>query len=542
MASTNSRKKGANTFRIGGTTARRTPIEKSAVIDYAALNTTIDAMQNDPSREIAEAHVRPVLEWLAAAHGGTGLDEARGLHHQLQALHALPAAAEQRRKLLDLLYEYAAKIVFAHLPDLQEITLPLARKTRRMVRALRDLLALLAQDYLDALPAAPDPQDGEPAPRSLATLQRAIRCLAWHVTISHLVAAPPEAGIWLQFHGAYRASRRLGLAKSAGGEIDSERVYLSTLLVAVAQPASFNACELDFIGRYLEVCGAAVELSEEVPSGQQGVFWIDPEKDIPAQALTRRTPTPDSTVLYFACDSVARGAAAHLAALEAGQGAAALGLPAFADTPAGRGVLRRLSQLWGQPAKRKFPRRRQSYRASLCAGLDHLWHLLRGDDNSATSEWMITNESPDGYAMMHVAGEIEQIRVGDIVAIHPHPDDPPVNNGWSVCIVRWALSENAEHIEIGLQVLAPHAIPVELAVPDGHGGGDHASALLLPQLPPLRPLPALAIRTGVVDDQARKLIILVEQGNLAVHELRVTERNEQTSSIEVFTVAPDERP
>ena len=53
------------------------------------------------------------------------------------------------------------------------------------------------------------------------------------------------------------------------------------------------------------------------------------------------------------------------------------GLPGFAASPGGHGVLRRLATLWGHPAKRKFPRRRQSYRADLCSGLDRLWQLLR---------------------------------------------------------------------------------------------------------------------------------------------------------------------
>lgn len=502
-------------------------------------------MQTSPPREAVEPNVKPILEWLALAHGQTGLDDALGLQRQLLNLRGTPVPTAQRLKLLDLLYGHASKITLAQLPALREVTLPISRRTRQSVRVTQELLAILTQDYLNTLADLFDPQ-AVGKPRSpLNALRRAMQCLSWHLLISHLVAAPSGTGIWQQFHAAFRTSRQLGLANTEvpGDERRIDQIYLSNLLIAVAQPASFTSRELEFISKYVIESTHAAQLSEEVPIGHEGVFWIDPERDTPAQALMRRPPPPDTAVLYFACDGVAQEALKHLAALEKGQTAADLGLPAFADTHGGRGVLRRLGHLWGRPVKRKFPRRRQSYRAELCTGLDQLWHLLNGaQEKPETSEWMITNESPDGYAMMHVSGSTEQLRVGDIVAVGPQHDEDSAEIDWYICIVRWALSENPEHIEVGLQVLAPRAIPAVLALPQDRQHSSRTSALLLPQIPPLRPLQALVVPSGTVNDQSQKMVLLVEQDNLAVHELRAIQLNEQTSSVEVFTVEPDESP
>ena len=501
-------------------------------------------MSIDPSREFAEKNVKAILEWLAVAHGRNEPEDASGLQLQLLALRNTPVSTTQRIKLLDLLYGHAVQLTMAQLPTLHETTLPVSRRLRLTVRTLQELLETLAQDYLTTLSELFDPQpEGKPrSPHS--TLRRVTQCLAWHLMISHLVASPVTPGIWQQFHAAFRTARRLDLGDTTtpGDERRIEQTYASTLLMAIAQPSSFSAKELEFIANYIDGCTKAVEILDEAPSGRAGVFWIDPDKDAPPQALTRRVPPPEAQVFYFASDLLAQGAADHLTALEGGASAADLGLPTFADSQAGHGVLRRLAALWGNPVKRKFPRRRQSYRADLCAGLENLWQLLkRPEEPPEFSEWIVTNESPDGYSLMHVSGTTTALRVGDIVAVRPLEGHDPTDGPWHICVVRWALTESHEHVEIGLQVLAPRGLPVELALPHHPSGPDKVDAILLPQTPPLRPQQTLIVPAGAVDDQAQTLVVVIEAHNTEVRELRATRINEQTSNIEVFTVVPNEK-
>lgn len=498
-------------------------------------------MQNIPSREPADSGAKPILEWLSVARNRNDPKEISGLQRHLLALRATPLAPEQRLLLLNLLHDFATDLTLARMPFIQAASLPVSPGIRQQVRVIQDLLEALHEDYLGILPESA-PRESAAAPSlSLDVLRRAMHCLARHLDIGHLVAAPPGTDIWRKLHATFRTAQEFRLDSLGETQNRIDQIYLSILLAGIAQPPSFTAQELEFVGRYIERYRDAVEISEKLPEGRSGVFWIDPDHDSPPQALARRTPAPGVAVLYFTCDLAARRANEDLAALEKGCPAFPLGLPGFAETPAGQGVLKRLGNSWGSPAKRRYPRRRQSYRANLCGGLGRIWQLLSSSrPASGTSEWMITNQSPDGYAMMHLSGSTERLQAGDVVALRLR-QETRTQTDWQICLVRWALSEHPEHIELGLQVLAARGTPAKLIPPDGRGGAPIA-VILLPELPPLRPFQSLITPAGTIAASSQKLTVLVEQGNFAVYNLCATRLEERTSSIEVFSVEPDGKP
>ena len=491
----------------------------------------------------ADAYPRAILEWLALAHGRTGAEDAGELCRQLRLLRESPIPTGQRIDLLDLLHKHAERIVNAEFPTLREITLPVPRRVRQRGGTIQEILEMLVQEYLNTLAELFDPQRKTSLMAPAEALAQAMQGIGWHIRLSQLIAAPAGVGIWRQLHATYRTARRLGLAETPGRDDrpSVQQTYIRILLAAIAQPASFSSSELAFIADYIATSVRFIDIFENPPLDRTGVFWLDLDQDFPACALTRRMPGGDTLALYFACDLVARDIREHLAALTKGASAADLELPPFADTPAGRGVLRRLGQLWGQPKTRKFPRRRQSYRVNLCAGLEQLWHLIRHRENEGQiSEWMVTNESPDGYSMMHMSGPTAHVRVGDIVAVQPTGERAERIPNWHVGIVRWAISENPEHIELGMQQLASHAIAAEVIRPQESEAGN-LTALILPEIPPMRNSPALVAPAGRLSEQDKRLILLIENDHFGVREVRPTAITEQTSSIEIFSVAPDER-
>ncbi|AXS79393.1 hypothetical protein [Dechloromonas sp. HYN0024] len=501
---------------------------------------TISASEhNSPSA--AEASVKRILEWLALTHGRTGSGDADQLHRQLLLLRDTPIPNFQRLKLLDLLFGQAERIANAELPRLQEISLPISRKQRQHVRILLDVLETLTQDYFNTLAELFDPEI-EVSPRTPHTsLRRAMDTIAWQVRISHLIAAPPPSGLWQQLHSAFSTARRLGLEDTPGPQDSGSirQIYTAILLAATAQPAAFSAMELEFIGSFIECTTPDIAFLEAPPLNRDGIFWIDPDRDFPANALIRRTPPPDAKVLYFACDSIAEAALKLRTELLQGVPAETLGLPPFADTPIGPSTLLRLNRLWGHPSKRRFSRRRQSYRANLCSGLGNLWHLMKSlETPKELSEWMVINESPDGYSMMHMSGNTSHLRVGDIVALQALGDHAEATPTWHVCIIRWAVSENPEHIELGLQILAPKAMAVEVAHAYALDSGNVA-ALMLPSAPPLRPTQSLVLPAGLLRENTRRIVVVIEADNLEIREVQSTSLDEQTSAIEIFNVLPD---
>jgi hypothetical protein len=489
-----------------------------------------------------EASIRGILEWLAMAHDRQGGDDADQLYRQLLKLRDTPLPISQRIKLLDLLHAHAERVVMAELPSFQEISLPVSRKVRHRVRVLIDLLETLTQDYFNSLAELFDPAGGNSLRAPHASLLRALQGIAWQIRINHLLASPPPIGLWQQLHAAFRSARRLGLENFPGprGGAGVQRAYTDILLAAIAQPASFSATELEFISGFIERSPIRIELSDSPPADAEAVFWIDLDSDFPAHALIRRVPAADSAPLYFSCAAIAADARRKHAELGRGVAPEALDLPSFAGTRAGRGVLLRLAKLWGKPTKRRFTRRRQSYRANLCLGLNNLWRLLKNPETPLhLSEWMVTNESPDGYALMHVTGSTDDLRIGEVVALQAIGEREGSNGPWHICIVRWAISENPEHVEIGLQLIAARALAVEVAQPF-ELADRHVNALILPQTPPLRPLESLLVASGNLQDSREKLVLLVESDNLLIREVRTQELDEQTSSIELFSLAPDD--
>lgn len=491
--------------------------------------------------EHPESSIQSVLEWLALANGRTGADDADQLHRQMRLVRAASIPTPQRSKLLDLFYAHTERIVQAELPELHQVTLPVSRRLRQRVRIIQELLETLTQDYLNTLSELFDPQGTRPPRSPSETLRRVLQCIVWNIWVSHLVAAPTPLGLWLQLHGTFNTARRLGIANRSTPPDHGplQQLYVGALLAAIAQPASFNSRELEFIAGCIEHINSPIQITDISPADSSGVFWIDPKADFPAHANGRRPAPSDIPVWFFSCRDLAQETTTWLRALQKGSTASQLGLPAFADTPGGQGVLRRLAMLWGNPSKRKFPRRRLSYRAHLCAGLEPLWQLLKpAGKPPEVSEWMVTNESPDGYAIMHVSGQSGHLQVGDIVAIQPMREHVAPESHWHVCIVRWALSENPEHIELGLQLLASRAIAAVIAQPLELESGT-ISALILPENPPLRQSTAVVVATGLLGKNTGKLIVLLEKENLEIREVRPTHLDEQTSSIEIFSIEPD---
>ncbi len=496
--------------------------------------------QND-TPVAGEGGIKGILEWLALAHGRSNAEDTEELLRQVLYLREAPIATPQRIQLLGLLSAHTEEVVRSELPRLNELALPISRKIRQRVRLILELLETLTQDYFNTLAALFDPQGNTLGNGAQTSLRRAMLSIAWQIRIHHLVAAPPRPGLWQQLHAAFRTARRLGVEHHPGPRESAsiQRLYTNILLTAIAQPASFSSDELEFINALVEQSGQAPVLSENISGPLDSCFWIDLDRDFPAHALSRRTPGSDIQPLYFSCAELAREIGDIRQRLNTGTPPRQLGLPDFAGTHSGQGVLRRLEKLWGLPAKRKFPRRRQSYRARLCAGLESLHQLLENPDQDVElSEWMVTNESPDGFALMHMMGSTTQLRVGDIVAIQTQKE---AGNGdaWHVCIIRWAISENPEHVEVGLQLLAPRAIAARIAQP-WNLEAPQVNALILPETPPLRKNQSLVVSPGLLNEDSRQIVLLIEQDNFAVREVRTTGIDEQTSSVEIFPISPED--
>lgn len=488
----------------------------------------------NPATESPEHKVRLILSWLATNRDAEALD-TEALLQQLAHTAQAQLPPPQLFKMIELLYACLERNMRERIKAFTLMEIPLPRSGRQAIQQIQQALEAFAQAYERCLPTL---SNSTSKTEKYLCLNRAASCLQQHLFISHLVAAPPAIGIWQRLHTLFREGLHL---PQENGQPQQPPAYNLALLLACAQPASYSAHELKFVADYIQHHSHHLDILATQPEEVSGVFWIDPSRDFPAFALGRRAPPADAQVFYFSCRPLSILAKTHLQSLMEGQSPETLGLPSFAGSVAGKGTLRRLAAYWGSPGKRRFPRRRQSYRATLCVGLKRLWRMLQTPEESKEedfSEWMITNESPDGYSLMHLHGKMTRTRVGDVVALRPEAE-PGGSERWLICLVRWVISENPEHVEIGLQVLAPSATPARLAIPGDPNHQEQSWALILPELPPLRNEPVLLAPAGVVNDPKRQLVLLIEKENLEIRQVNAREVNEQTGRIEVFTIVPD---
>ncbi|MEF8705318.1 MAG: hypothetical protein V5B07_02655, partial [Candidatus Accumulibacter sp. UW27] len=339
--------------------------------------------------------IRTILQWLELPLAPQPAEELPSLRSHLKALRDLPGSPAQRARVLDGLYTRSNRVVASLLPALcTQLVLPAPRKERRIVRSLVDLLQMLVDDLLALLDAGNDPRG--PAPDLV--LWRSLETLAKQLLICDLIASPARTGAWQQLHAIYATARhrQLHTSRPRGVGRSMQDIYHSTILLGCAQPASMTPPEVLFLAAYLECFADQIEPLPATPTPTVGSFWIDPERDLPAISYMRRPPPPTVAVEGFSCDRLCQLLRAQVAELDTGSAPRELRLPAFAGTPAGRGVLHRLASRWSDAGKRRFQRRRQNHRTLLTAGIDGVWRLGRKGQaaNVDLSTWIITNESP----------------------------------------------------------------------------------------------------------------------------------------------------
>ncbi|MBI4985789.1 MAG: hypothetical protein HZC24_10745 [Rhodocyclales bacterium] len=465
------------------------------------------------------------LAWLAAPPAADPLRDLNPLRKHLTALAALGIPPLQHLKLLELFQERADLVAAALKSLLLDATLPVAKHLRIVAIGLANVHESLTAGYLACLREIP-PASLHNLPRCEADLAAAgLTNLSQQFEIVHLVSAPLTSDFWLRACAVFGSA---GTDPAPGAH--AARLQMKSLLaLAAVQPEGFAPRELAFLASYLRLQGAAVEIREASAAHYSGDFWLDPLHGKDPAAGVRLPPTPDAT-LFYSCAALSRVAGQHLYRLEQGARPEDLGLPPEASAMDNRHALALAAERWLKPRRRQNPRRAHGHRVQLCTRIETLWSGT--DDAAATvSDWMIVNEGPGGYAVMHVAGELAGIVAGSAVGMRSAPDKP-----WGLCVVRWAHSENPEHIEFGLELLAAQAEPVRIARRDAAAA--QLPALLLPALPALQRGEALLLAKGCFSP-GRFTLIEAGNGRVRVAECSSGSLVLHTACIELFEFVRD---
>jgi hypothetical protein len=137
----------------------------------------------------------------------------------------------------------------------------------------------------------------------------------------------------------------------------------------------------------------------------------------------------------------------------------------------------------------------------------------------------IVDTSPAGFCIQWRSNAPQHLVSGELVAVREARA-----SRWVLAVVRWIRREDAVHT--GIELLSPRAIPVAVRLIQKRGGrGEHARALLLPEIPSIAQ-PAMVIIPSVPFRESQKISI-ERQGVHAIAQLM--RRVRTTESFTQFT-------
>jgi hypothetical protein len=175
----------------------------------------------------------------------------------------------------------------------------------------------------------------------------------------------------------------------------------------------------------------------------------------------------------------------------------------------------------------------------VCCGLDTIWKMLREPGSARqtrlSSEWMVVNESPTGYAIMQVTGTANDLSPGMALALRRSDEEL-----WTLCVVRWIRTETPEQIELGLQVIANTAKPVTVGFRNANQTRPMRPALVLPPVAALGRQQSILAPAGTYS--ARRFMLVSDTNRLYVAQGRLLSLDMQTAAVELFQYEIDPYP
>ncbi|MCK9259389.1 MAG: hypothetical protein RBT39_07855 [Azoarcus sp.] len=493
-----------------------------------------------------------MLTWLNGEPDDDPVADLAALRHYEPVAGDRALTVAQREELLALLQIRAKDICGRFRPRLLTASLPLSREIHRPAMELIDTLLSIADHYRVVATELQRHWLWTRRQELVDLSARALELIGEACILGTMSGAVVPFGLWQHAHVLWLAGgMREHLAGSAGADARVAALcvqYRRVMTIAVSQPESLTARELQWLFDYLDTAAGDADLSAQALQPESTSYWLDLAQDNPPIAVVRQKPQDGRDILYFSPQGICRRVGEQIAWLEERVlEAEVVGLerdgelldPETSGLPEGLtpvevlSLLRRLRDRWAAPPQRAQSRRKHQYSVQVCAGLKTIWNIGRGTE-SAVAEWMVFNESPGGYAILCVGGVDSALSAGMLLALRRES-----SLGWSVCVVRWIRSDNPDQVELGLQVVSQGFSPVQV----GFRGSDVRTmtpALMLPPLPAVRQHQALVAPAGTY--VSRRFSLVNDGEHLYIAQGRVLGLDMQTASIELFRYEIDPYP
>jgi len=491
-----------------------------------------------------------VREWLSSLSAADTMGSARALIDRVVEMNRTELPGRIRLRVLDMFRDHADWLLPQLETRIARAQPPLAGTHRQVAYFIEKLLKELAAGYARTVLRVPRAwlSIGFKSQLQLP-LVRAMDFHARRLALSQRLYARSPGAVWGEMHQLYRLAREWGVAEreTESPQTSPVRIYRDTLLLAFAQPSKLNHGDFARVQSLLAQHG---DLAQVAPAGPVSdplcVFAIDPRRDQPGVAYAKRANAGfEDGELMLVTHKLVERIQAHLKKIQDGVAPASLELPDEAVRLSYQELLQRLIVHWRGERKQRTARMRFHPRVELWVGLRDIWRLLRAESPHDTpaaditqreaptkaSEWVVLNESSRGFALNYMSGGLPPISVGEIVAIKSKD-----KGAVFVCFVRWVLSNNPEHFELGMQQLAPVVVPA-VYKPAEQERVAPEPILFFPEMPAQKRAAAVVAPPNRLRPD-EEFSLRHRRGRLSLRASRVIEK---TPSVELIEVVGNDR-
>ena len=370
-------------------------------------------------------------------------------------------------------------------------TLQSIETARKQIKLLRKIAANLASAYKLAADQTLERKTlwGQIKP-PLIQLLLSLNYLSHILIFCYLEYSPSPKNVWKEINFIFHFAESLSLENSALNLSESHIPYDSTsisqaykriLLASLADPHHLPYGAIWEIFEQLTGWSALVQINDfEVVENPSSRFVIDLDSDESPQALSKFNvrKSGKSHRLIDASDLISEIKKQTEYINAGGRPDQSVTLSPFYS----KTILNHLLNVWDLPSLREVPRKSGEGEINITYGINAAYYFINGEnefyteetDGSQTlneeiisqyplEEWMLSNESLKGFAVIKNDTPGYSIKVGELIAINPKNQQ----HNWALGVIRWMMIKDGKQHNIGIEILSKNIEAVAIRAVNG---------------------------------------------------------------------------
>jgi hypothetical protein len=538
------------------------------------------AERTQPTNASFNTRASAVEQWVRDLPLGNVGAMSKLLYNTLREVNRLAIGWRDRQRFLELLRQPIDYVQQQLQQRYTGVSFPLPPKTQQIAELSRTLSGEMALGYKTAIEEMLASSFLSRDNRALVELiHRAVHYLSCALLTSYKTYSSHPEDCWFELHMLYLHAEHKGMHTKQIHDSENRtlpkssiaRLYKQILLLALASPYRMRQGEAHAVYHALaRWAGHAHIIPYNDPSAAEALFVVHMDSDDSPdfQAFNHRDCNSEL------CRLVDTRQLSHVLQEELEH----LKKTGKNNEGVSAELVSRLIRSWGIAPKRSFSRNDKDASLEVVVGLSSLHRLLAtelGDESQlrdkaqyqsksvvgvsqprsgdiwnifskeklaqqydnykqqasprqekipekvASQYWQIRNESAGGYRLAIEQNDGAKVQVGELLGLrHRHKEQP-----YEAGVIRWMRQPADGGLELGVQVLAPQAVPVMLRNTKRDGKtAQFQPALLLPEVPTIG-LPATLLTPTLLFEVGMELQLHHPEQDIRV---RLSARGEQT--------------